>query len=347
MNAPLWIAGVTALLMSIIMLPIARAFSMRFHLYDAPGPLKIHTEPIPRLGGVALVAALVAGILLSSISDFRSSVIFFLALGMIWVTSLTDDLRDLSPQVRLASQVVAALILWQGGWRLSVTGTTAVDLVATCLFVSVFANAFNMLDGADGLAGGVAGIIGFGYVLLLGGTTSSLGIAVAWSLVGSCMGFLLFNFPPAKIFMGDSGSTALGFAIAFLGLDLYRGGHAPYPRLLVPLIYAGLPLLDFIFTCLRRLRKGSSPFTGDRGHFYDLLLQRGWSARRVAFFSYMATGLLVVVGWLCHRGDWAFSLYFLPIIGYLLIAAVQPGSLRHNPVSPEIEENPHGFSSRP
>ncbi len=337
MNAKGWIAGATALIVGIIMLPIIRAVAARLHLYDSSGPLKIHTQPIPRLGGAALTLALMAGMLVSGISVFPSWATFSLALATIWATSLVDDLRGLSPRVRLAAQLGAAFLLWQSGWRLPISGSTALDLAATCLFVAIFVNAFNMLDGADGLAGGVAGIVALGYIVLFRGAVTSLGSVVAWSVLGSCMGFLLFNFPPAKIFMGDSGSTVLGFVIAFLGLDFYHSHNVPSPRLLVPLVFAGLPLLDVLFAVLRRLRKGASPFAGDRRHFYDLLLQRGWSARRVAFCSYAATGVLVIVGWLCDRGEWTVSLSFLPLIGYLLIAAVQLGSLSYDRVSPHME----------
>src|SRR5271169_2345921 len=124
--------------------------------------------------------------------------------------------------------------------------------------------AFNFLDGADGLAAGITGVIALGYVTIAGYALSVYGHAVAWSLLGACVGFLIFNFPPAKIFMGDSGSTVLGFSVAFLGLDFiaaHSDGGAGRASLFALLI-AGLPLLDALVVVLRRVMKGKSPFHG-------------------------------------------------------------------------------------
>lgn len=338
MNPEGWIAAATALVVAAIMLPIVRSLAGRTNLYDSVGLLKIHTQPIPRLGGIALTVSLAAGVLLSGISIGPSFAGLSLALATIWAAGLVDDLRGLPAMVRLVAQMVAALLLWHAGSRLSLFAITGLDLVVTCVFVGVFVNAFNMLDGADGLAGGVAAVIALGYALLFSGAPTSLGGIVAWSTLGSCLAFLLFNFPPAKIFMGDSGSMVLGLVIALLSLDFYRGDNGLH-RLLVPFIFAGLPLLDALFAVLRRLLHGASPFAGDRRHFYDLLLQRGWSPRRVALCSYAATAVLVFVGWLCNRREWTFSIFFLLLVAYVLIA-VQLGSLRYGSVSPDMDGKP-------
>jgi UDP-GlcNAc:undecaprenyl-phosphate GlcNAc-1-phosphate transferase len=121
-----------------------------------------------------------------------------------------------------------------------------------------------------------------------------------FSSLGSCIGFLLFNFPPAKIFMGDSGSTVLGFVLAVMSLNFYRHRLPGHDSVVVPLLLAGVPLLDAAFAVVRRLAQGISPFQGDREHFYDLLLKSGWSARNVAFPSYAAMIMLVIVGFFCR-----------------------------------------------
>jgi UDP-GlcNAc:undecaprenyl-phosphate GlcNAc-1-phosphate transferase len=158
----------------------------------------------------------------------------------------------------------------------------------------------NMLDGADGLAAGVASIITLAFILLTSSQIDPWGKVLEFSFLGSCVGFLLFNFPPAKIFMGDSGSTVLGFVLAVMSLSFYRHSPRDHNSVLVPLLFAGVPLFDAAFAVVRRLGRGISPFQGDREHFYDLLLKSGWSARNVAFASYAATILLVIVGFFCR-----------------------------------------------
>jgi UDP-N-acetylmuramyl pentapeptide phosphotransferase/UDP-N-acetylglucosamine-1-phosphate transferase len=113
-----------------------------------------------------------------------------------------DDLRELGPPFRLLAQIGGALFLYFGGWRLPFSSSAALAIVAQCLFVIVFVNAFNFLDGADGLAAGITAVIALGYAAMPGVRLSVLGYAVAWSLLGACVGFLFFDFPPAKIFMG-------------------------------------------------------------------------------------------------------------------------------------------------
>ncbi len=323
-----WIAGAASLAVVTIALPGIRALAMRFRLYDLPGRLKLHTQPIPRIGGVAMALAFAAGLFVSAIDASYSSVSFLTALAIIWAVSLGDDLRGFSPGIRLAAHLGAAFLLWQAGWRLPILQPAALNAAATCLFVAFFVSSFNMLDGADGIASGTTAVIALGYAALLGVATSRLGSVAAWSLLGTCLGFLLFNFPPAKIFMGDSGSAVLGFLVAFLSLDFYRGHHGYGGYLLAPLFFAALPLVDALFAIVRRLRNGSSPFAGDRRHFYDVLLQNGWPARRVAYCSYLATSLVVLLGWLCDREVFVAVLMLMALASTVFVAAARLGMFR-------------------
>jgi UDP-GlcNAc:undecaprenyl-phosphate GlcNAc-1-phosphate transferase len=301
-------------------------------LYDSIGPLKIHSKPIPRLGGVAITLAFAAG---TSFSGHLSQVHvspFFAALILIWAAGLIDDIRSLSPTLRLAAQVGGAVLLWFGDWRLPwLIGP--VNLVASCVLMALFINSFNFLDGSDGLCAGVTGIIAAAYLIFPGFTLSLLGTTVAWSLLGVCFGFLIFNFPPAVFFMGDSGSTVLGFGIAFLAFDFYRANALGEHRLALafPLLTAALPLLDGILAVLRRLHSRHSLSLGDRRHYYDLLLGLNWSPRNVALATYGLTAGMCIIAWLVLRSD--FTPAFLlcaTTIGALVIAALRLGSLRMN-----------------
>jgi UDP-GlcNAc:undecaprenyl-phosphate GlcNAc-1-phosphate transferase len=263
-------------------------------MYDPLGPLKIHTAPIPRLGGIGITAGLLAGTVVSAVARAGSSAVY-LSLLVVWVSGLIDDLFGLSPGVRLIIQAAAGTLIWLAGWSVPI-GHAGWNLLATILFVVCFINALNMLDGADGLAAGVSGIIALGFIFSTPSQLDARARAWEFSLLGSCISFLLFNFPPARIFMGDSGSTVLGFILAVLSLNFYREESANHISVLVPVLFAGVPLLDAAFAVLRRLRRGISPFTGDREHSYDLLLKYGWSARQVALALYALTAMLVTVG---------------------------------------------------
>jgi len=292
------IAVGTSFCITCVMLPIILRIAGLYHLHDPAGPLKIHTTPTPRLGGVAITMGLLAGIAVSGVAARALGML--LVLLLVWLAGLIDDLVGLSPFVRLMVQALAGLLMWREGWSPR-TGHAGWDLVGTVSLVVCFVNVFNMLDGADGIAAGVSGIITVGFIFLSSSDFDPLGRVVEFSLLGACISFLLFNFPPAKIFMGDSGSNVIGFALAVLVLSSYRNTSASHVSLVIPFLLAGLPLLDGAFAVVRRLWRGMSPFEGDRDHFYDLLLKSGWSPRKVAFASYALACAFVLLGLFCRR----------------------------------------------
>jgi UDP-GlcNAc:undecaprenyl-phosphate/decaprenyl-phosphate GlcNAc-1-phosphate transferase len=277
---------------TLILIPIVRGFCIHFGLYDSVGPLKIHLQAIPRLGGVAIALAFAAGISLAGPVSRMHVWPFLAALILIWAAGLADDIWFLAPPLRLAAQIGGGIFLWCGGWQLPWLKPGPANLAAVCLLTVLLINSFNFLDGSDGLCAGVTAIIAAAYLVLPGFTLSFPGTTVAWSLLGVSIGFLVFNFPPARIFMGDSGSTVLGFGVAFLAFDFYRANATSerHIALAVPLLMAALPLLDGILAVLRRLHGGRSLLHGDRRHFYDLLLDLSWSPRRVALTIYADSG---------------------------------------------------------
>jgi UDP-GlcNAc:undecaprenyl-phosphate/decaprenyl-phosphate GlcNAc-1-phosphate transferase len=298
------IAFAVALACVLALVPLIRRLCVRWRIFDQPGDLKIHGEPIPRLGGVGIAFALAAGVASALHGAPVRELYFAAALGLVWLAGFVDDLRELGPASRLLAQIGAALLLYAGGWRVAFSSSSAWAIVAQCVFVLLFVNAFNFLDGADGLAAGITAAIALGYAAMPGLALSGLGYALAWSLLGACVGFLFFNFPPARIFMGDSGSTVLGFSVAFLGLDFVgaRGGGVAASSWLFPFLIAAVPLLDALVVATRRVMQGKSPFQGDREHFYDFLLAAGWTARRVAICCYFLTCFLGLLGWFAVEG---------------------------------------------
>ena len=310
----------------VLLLPVLIKVAKRWKLFDPPGPLKLHTRRIPRIGGVAVVSGYTLGILISGSTSKLSYLLF--ALFVLWLTGIVDDVWGLPPAMRLLCQLVAAVVLCIArDLALPFGESKLFGWLVASFFVLCLINAFNFLDGTDGLAAGVAAIIASGY--LLSGPQSDLARASASALLGSCLGFLIFNFPPAKIFLGDSGSTVLGFIIALTGLESHKAATVgKYGMLVVP-IFAGLPLLDLLFATVRRIRSGGSPLVGDRRHFYDLLLQKGWSTRKVAMSMYAVSACFVMAALVCDRYGVATAagLVLLVTIPFLFVA-VHLGALR-------------------
>lgn len=324
----------TAFIATLVLVPVVRQFCIRWNIYDPTGPLKIHSQPIPRLGGVAITLAFGAAISFAGHLFWIHFWPFLAALALIWTAGLADDIWLLPPVSRLVAQIGGAALLWMGGWRFPWIMSNPANLAAVCFLTVLIINSFNFLDGSDGLCAGVTGTIAVAYLIIPGFTLSFLGTTVAWSLLGVSAGFLVFNFPPSRgIFMGDSGSTVLGFGVAFLAFDFYRANTANdrYTSILVPLMMAALPLLDGILTVLRRLRGGDSPLHGDRLHFYDLLLGLGWSSQRVALTIYAVTGAMCFVAWLVLQSDFTRALLLcVASTGAFVAVAVRLGSLQSN-----------------
>ena len=285
----------------LLLIPAVKHLCTRFDLLDRPGSLKIHSKPIPRIGGVAIGLAMLSAAVLARNIPGRNSMAFVGAFALIWLAGLTDDLRELSPAIRLTAQIIAATLLWRSGLRVDLVENTALNFIVTTLFVLFFVNAFNFLDGIDGLAAGTAAILAIACGTICASGMSPAGLVLAWSLAGACVAFLTFNFPPASIFMGDSGSTVLGFSIAVMSLDYYRTADTRPSSLVFPILIAAVPLLDAGLAVLRRLRRHISVVTGDRRHLYDLVAARGYSPRDVVLTFYALTTGLVGAGWISLR----------------------------------------------
>jgi UDP-GlcNAc:undecaprenyl-phosphate GlcNAc-1-phosphate transferase len=244
---------------ALIATPLAALVAARLGLVDEPGPLKVHARAVPYLGGVAVLVA-VAGPVLGA----RPSLLVPLALAC--ALGLADDASGLPPAVRLAAEVgigvTAALV---------VGPHEPARVVLGVVVVLVLVNAVNLLDGLDGLAAGVtlAGATGF-YVVLAGADAT-----LALVLAGAAVGFLVWNAPPARVYLGDAGSYLIGTALAMLFLAATR-----HPAAVVSGagLFLAVPVADTTIAVVRRIRAGRPLLEGDRGHVYDQLVDRGWQA---------------------------------------------------------------------
>jgi UDP-GlcNAc:undecaprenyl-phosphate GlcNAc-1-phosphate transferase len=330
-----YFSGVVGFLVCAGALPVVRQLALRLNLYDQPGPLKIHNGSIPRLGGIAMMAGLLATTIPFLPLTSRLNAIAVLVLIAIWAVGLIDDVTSLPSYVRFCVHVSAGAAFWLAGWHLNWFAQASLDFAATCVFVALVVNAMNLLDGMDGLAAGTSAIACLGFLIISAGNAHTMEIVMASSLLGVSLGILIVNAPPATMFMGDSGSTLIGIVLAFLCLNWVRIQPAEH-GIVAPLLFLTLPLADVVLAVLRRARSQAGLFDGDRRHFYDILLRRGWTVRRVLEVSLAITFVLVIAGWLCVHGIVGTPFAVGTIVSGVVLAAYVLGSLQ--PESKHVED---------
>ncbi len=321
-----WPVASVSLGVSLIATPLCRRIAIARNIVDRPDSfLKPHERPIPYLGGVAVFAGWIAGILVAVMwaeLPVRPQAMAAVAVAglAIMLVGLFDDLRVMRPTVKLCCNIAVAgwLIYFGFGDRIIQVATHFIigptqhlerwlELlysVPITVFIIVGAcNATNLIDGLDGLCAGVLGIISLGFLILavnlgeyanLPPDIANERIVLALAMLGGAFGFLPFNRNPAKIFLGDAGSMLLGLNAAILILLFAEAGLVRW--VLGSLMVFGLPLADMLLTLARRWRNGRPLMQGDRSHFYDQLRDRGFSVRRVVAISYLLTFGFVLVG---------------------------------------------------
>ncbi len=288
---------------TLLMTPRVIAFAHTRKLFDLPGERKMHQYPIPRLGGVviwgAIVCATIAGLIayLPHVHYTSKSGLLGLLFGSLFLlmVGLWDDLRGITPRGKLFGQIVASLIAIFGGvvisfFTLPWDGLMALGLwsvPATLFWLVGGTNAMNLIDGLDGLASGVALIASVTMMIVaikLGHPHTAI---VLSAVAGATLGFLWFNFHPAKIFLGDTGSMLLGFILAGAGVVGVLKSTLVL-ALIVPVIILGVPIFDTLFAIGRRYRAGKPIFQADRGHLHHRLMQLGLSHRKTVLAIYVS-----------------------------------------------------------
>lgn len=318
-----FLACITAIIISISITPIVIIFAKTIGAMDSPNYRKIHSTVIPRLGGLAIYISFIISVFIHF--EYISIHIKGLLLGslIIVICGVIDDIKELNYKTKLIFQFIASFILIYHDVLikkvsiLSVDGASYLNLGClsipiTILWVIGVTNAVNLIDGLDGLACGLASISSvflFIIFILTGNSSMALMIII---LVGACVGFLPYNFNPAKIFMGDTGSMFLGFILAGMSIQ----GTVKYATtiiLFIPLLIIGLPLYDTLVTMLRRFIQGSSIMSPDRQHFHHRMLSLGLNQKQVALISYAINILLGIL---------ALIILFLENVNILIIILI-------------------------
>lgn len=310
--------GLSSAGLALLITPLVSRESIRLGLVDAPGGRKVHPQSVPRLGGVAVLAATVLAMILVPLWSpgvFGPAIwpaLRPLAAGgaLIFGIGLLDDVRGVGPWAKLAAQGAAAVVVMTSGLlieRVTLLGVSWelgwLSWPITAGWIVGLTNAFNLIDGLDGLATGIAALAGAtcGAILIVRGHPAEAMLLAA--LVGAAIGFLVFNFSPASIFLGDSGSLLFGFLLAATAIAGWQKGATALATG-VPLLMFALPIADVATTIVRRglarPAAGRSSFGAalrhlvepDRQHIHHQLLALGWSTERTVLILYAATALL-------------------------------------------------------
>ena len=292
---------ISAFVVTLLTIPPIIHILNRYNLHDLPNDRKEHSIPVPTMGGIAIVAGMVTALLLwfPFTNDIRQ-ISFFFSIITLFGLGIMDDLKDLSAKYKFIIQIALATLIALSGIRINsfdgLFGIYELPVSAqytfTILAIVGITNAFNLIDGIDGLAGGISfmSLTTLGLFLTISGDTSTA--LIAFALAGGALGFLYFNFNPARIFMGDTGSLVIGFVIAVLCIQLMRiNVLLPQPVLEhAPMFVMGIvliPVFDTIRVFAARIWKGKSPFVADKTHIHHLLTNQGFShvfAIRVIYF---------------------------------------------------------------
>ena len=314
----------------------------RFHILDQPNDRSLHTRPTPRSGGLAIfIALLVCG--LGAVLFQPATSLWALALGALAVAgvSFLDDRRSITPFFRFVVHAVAAVIIVYGGFflqRFEIPGVVwQWSYIAGAMFSVAFIvwmiNMYNFMDGMDGFAGGMA-VIGFGVFALLGWQSGNV-LFMLLSLITAAAagGFLIFNFPPARIFMGDVGSSTLGLLAGTFSLWGTRDGIFPF---WIALLVFSPFIVDATVTLLRRLFRGEKVWQAHKTHYYQRLVQAGWGHRKTVLWEYaLMSACALSAIWAVRRAEtiqwWTMGFWALAYILIIAMVRRREAENRRNP----------------
>ena len=272
-----------------VVMPFTKRMAIRLGFIDHPDERKVHTSPLPRIGGVAIYLGCILALLLSDRFYLSQLVSIMIGATIVSFLGIWDDYKTLKPVIKLCGQTLAGIILIYSGIKVSFLPYEVLNIIATLLWVVIITNALNLLDNMDGLSGGVATIACVFYFLIAVMTGQYLVASLTAALLGACLGFLYYNFNPASIFMGDSGSLFIGFLLATIGIKLRFPSNVAFVTWMVPVVVLGLPLFDTTLVVISRLRRGLNPLTTPgKDHVSHRLVSMGASQREAVLILYLA-----------------------------------------------------------
>ncbi len=360
-------------LVAMALTPATIRFAQRYDLLDRPTERKAHKRPVAMLGGVAILLSSVLGLALLApfVTELRGLVLGSGSLGALAVGTtlmvalgLWDDLYDMTALHKFAGQVAIAALTYAMGFQagaielpfgFELSDAAPISFLVTVVWITAIANAFNLIDGMDGLAAGVALITALTVFLLANQNGATVPVIAALPVSGAIAGFLRFNLPPARIFLGDAGALALGYLTAVLALASYQKAPAAV-ALIVPLLVLGLPVLDTILAVIRRgishlSARGAQGLTvrelvgavtrADRGHLHHLLLRNGLSVGAALGVLFLVCIALASIGFQTRalRSELRFGIFGLSLAaGYAALRVLERRAARREADAARVAE---------
>lgn len=254
---------VGVLILAVAGTPLARKLGLRINAIDVPEPgRRVHTIPTPRLGGVAIfLSTLIVTLLMGELYNISQLTGILVGATLMSFLGFWDDRFSLSALLKLVGQLAAAGLLIATGVIISVLPHPILNTLVTLVWIVGITNAFNLLDNMDGLSGGIAAIAAAHFALMCAFTGQYLVGALAVAVMAACIGFLIYNWNPATIFMGDSGSLFLGFVLASIGIKLRFPDNTPIVTWMIPVLVLTVPIFDTTLVTISRLKRGLNPLT--------------------------------------------------------------------------------------
>jgi len=307
-----------AMFLSLSFIPVIKALSEHYGFVDTPNKRKVHNEATPRLGGLGIFLSFL--ICFYFLGEFNSITLSLIAgATIIVIVGMCDDICSIRPRYKLLGQIAAAtIIIFYGNIILEFNAPQFLEIIITYMWILGVTNAVNLIDGMDGLASGLA-LIGF---VALGVAASLQGnvyfTTLCFVMVGSILGFLRFNLPPAVIFMGDTGSLFLGFTISVLSLVIsYKSGTVF--SVLIPVMFISIPVFDTFLAIIRRLSKGRHPFSADKEHLHHRLLELNFEPKQILLAFYSFSALLGAVAVIFNNKNVKYGLIIVFTVAYVFL----------------------------
>lgn len=281
----------SALVIAIGGTPLVRYAALKLGILDNPSARKVHSAPVPLMGGIAIYVAFIAALAIWGERSYINEVVgISVGATLVSIVGALDDSRGMGSYLKLLFQVAAATVLILSGVQVRLFHGI-LDIALTLLWVVGITNAFNLLDNMDGLSSGVATIAAAFFTLLAAMSDQYLVGTLAAALCGACLGFLVYNWNPARVFMGDTGSLFLGFLLAAVGIKLRFPANSASITWMIPILVLALPLFDTTLVFFSRLRRGRNPLTTPgKDHVSHRLARRTGSQREAVLLCYLITG---------------------------------------------------------
>lgn len=332
-----YIALVICFIAAVIITPIIKKIAIKIGAVDQPNDRKVHVKVMPRLGGLAIFLSFVIGFL---ILLPETMVAWPILIGAMMITAIgvLDDLMELSAKTKLAVQVAAAVVTVLGGVQIEFITLPFGDRIEfghlaipiTIIWIVAITNAINLIDGLDGLAAGISSIA----LLTISGMAISMGdtliALMGLALLGSTLGFLVYNFHPAKIFMGDTGSLFLGYMISVLAvMGLYK--NVAVFSLIVPIIILAIPIIDTMFAIIRRIIHRKPISAPDKFHLHHCIIRMGFTHRQTVIMIYAMSTLFSLAAVILTRTTmWGSTIILISLLLLVELVVEVTGLISEN-----------------